>query len=123
VAFDNVYFGKGMPYPTSYANEVVTKAICVFSMVKGNTKEAMLAAVNMGRDTDCMSACAAGISGALSGAGSIPEEWIKQVDYATTKMPITNSRRTIREHADGLYGAFLARLRRMRSYTDEMERA
>src|ERR1039458_9468686 len=92
VAFDKVYFGKGMPYPTSYANEVVTKAICVFSMVKGNTKEAMLAAVNMGRDTDCMSACAAGISGALSGAGSIPEEWIKQVDYATTKMPITNSR-------------------------------
>jgi hypothetical protein len=70
-----------------------------------------------------MSACAAGISGALSGASSIPEEWIKQVDYATTKMPITNSRRTIREHADGLYGAFLARLRRMRSYTDEMERA
>jgi ADP-ribosylglycohydrolase len=123
VAFDRVYFGKGMPYPTSYANEVVTKAICVFSMVKGNTKEAMLAAVNMGRDTDCMSACAAGISGALSGAGSIPEEWIKQVDYATTKMPITNSRRTIREHADGLYGAFLARLRRMRSYADEMERA
>jgi ADP-ribosylglycohydrolase len=123
VAFDKVYFGKGMPYPTSYANEVVTKAICVFSMVKGNTKEAMLAAVNMGRDTDCMSACAAGISGALTGAGSIPEEWIKQVDYATTKMPITNSRRSIREHADGLYGAFRERLRRMRAYTDEMEKA
>jgi len=128
VAFDKVYFGKGMPYPTSYANEVVTKGICVFSMGvfsmgRGNTKEAMLAAVNMGRDTDCMSACAAGISGALTGAGSIPEEWIKQVDYATTKMPITNSRRSIREHADGLYGAFLARLRRMRAYTAEMEKA
>ncbi|HYW44636.1 MAG TPA: ADP-ribosylglycohydrolase family protein [Bryobacteraceae bacterium] len=123
VAFDKVYFGKGMPYPTSYANEVVTKAICVFSMVKGNTKEAMLAAVNMGRDTDCMSACAAGISGALTGASSIPEEWIRQVDYATTKMPITNSKRTVREHADGLYGAFLARLRRIRTYADEMEKA
>jgi ADP-ribosylglycohydrolase len=123
VAFDKVYFGKGMPYPTSYANEVVTKAICVFSMVKGNTREAMLAAVNMGRDTDCMSACAAGISGALTGAGSIPGEWIEQVDAATTKMPITNSRRTIRQHAEGLYGAFVARLARMRKYTAEMELA
>ncbi len=35
VAFDKVYFGKGMPYPTSYANEVVTKAVCVFSHGQG----------------------------------------------------------------------------------------
>jgi ADP-ribosylglycohydrolase len=123
VAFDKVYGGRGMPYYASYANEVVTKAVCVFQMCKGNPKDAMIAGVNMGRDTDCLAAMAAGYSGALSGASAIPAEWIKQVDYATTKMPVTNSRRTIREHADGLYDAFLSRLRKMRAYTDQMEKA
>ena len=123
VAFDAVYSGRGIAYSTSYANEVVTKGICIFSMVKGNTKEAMIAGVNMGRDTDCLAAVAAGISGSLTGAGSVPEEWIKQVDYATTKMPITCSRRTLRQSADGLYEAYRARLARMRSYATQMEEA
>lgn len=122
-AFDAVYSGRGTPYAFSSANEVVTKAVCIFRMTRGNPKEAMIAAVNLGRDTDCLAAIAAGISGALSGAAAIPEEWIRQVDYATTKMPVTNSRRTIREHADGLYEAYIARLRRLRSYADQMERA
>jgi ADP-ribosylglycohydrolase len=122
-AFDAVYSGTGTPYAFSSANEVVTKGICIFKMVNGNPKDAMIAAVNFGRDTDCLAAVSAGISGALSGAGGIPAEWIKQVDYATTKMPVTNSRRTLREHADGLYEAYRARLARMRSFADEMERA
>jgi ADP-ribosylglycohydrolase len=112
-----------MAYATAYANEVVTKAVCVFHMCKGNTKEAMISGVNMGRDTDCLAATASGISGALTGASSIPEEWFKQVDYATTKMPVTNSRRTVRQSADGMYEAFQARLRRIRSYAGEMEKA
>jgi ADP-ribosylglycohydrolase len=120
VAFDKVYYGKGNAVN---ANEVVTKAVCVFRMCKGNPKEAMISSVNMGRDTDCLSAIASGISGALSGASAIPQEWIKQVDYATTKIPVTNSRRTIQQHADGLYEAYQARLRRMRTFVDEMERA
>jgi ADP-ribosylglycohydrolase len=121
--FDSIYSGSGTPYAFSSANEVVTKAICIFSMVKGNTKDAIIAAVNLGRDTDCLAAVAAGISGALSGAGAIPTEWIKQVDYATSKMPVTNNRRTLREHADGLYEAYRARLRKMRAFADEMEQA
>ena len=60
---------------SSYANEVVTKGICIFKMTAGNTKEAILAGVNMGRDTDCVAAVAAGIAGALTGGESIPEEW------------------------------------------------
>lgn len=123
VAFDPVYNGVGMSYAQAYANEVVTKGICVFNMVKGNLKEAMIASVNMGRDTDCLSAVSAGISGALSGAGAVPEEWIKQVDAATLKMPITCSRRTLRQSTDGLYDAFRARLARMRSYATQMEEA
>jgi len=118
--FDTVYNGTGIPYAHSYANEIVTKAICVFRMTKANTWEAMKAGVNMGRDTDCLTAVAAGISGALSGADSVPEALIKQVDYATSINPHTNSQRTLRETSDGLYKAFKSRLAKMKAYVQEM---
>ncbi len=118
--FDSVYNGIGMPYPFSYANEVVTKAVCIFKMVEGNTKDAVVSGVNMGRDTDCVAAVAAGISGALTGGVSIPEEWIKQLEYATTLNKNTNSLRTMREHSDGLYNAYMTRLEKMKTFIEEM---
>jgi ADP-ribosylglycohydrolase len=122
-AFDPVYSGTGMPYSQSYANEVVTKGLAIVRMAGGNAKEAILAAVNMGRDTDCLAAVAGGIAGALGGGAPIPEEWVKQVDYATTLNRYTNSQRTLRQHSDGLYEAFLARLGRMKAFAAEMEKA
>ena len=121
--FDAIYSGTGLVYAQSYANEIVTKAICVLKMTKGNTWEAMKAGVNMGRDTDCLTAVAAGITGALSGAGSIPPDIIKQVDYATSVNPHTNSKRTLRESSDGLYNAFKTRLAKMKTYIQEMNPA
>lgn len=121
--FDNMYSGRGVPYAFSYANEVVTKAVCIFRMVKGNTMDAMIAAVNTGRDTDCLASVATGISGALSGGGSIRQNLIKQVDYATSLNRYTNSQRTLRQTSDGLYEALKARLRKMKSYVGEMEGA
>jgi ADP-ribosylglycohydrolase len=121
--FDDVYSGRGIPYAQSFANEVVTKAVCIFRMTRGNTWEAMKAAVNMGRDTDCLTSVAAGMSGALSGAASVPEELIRQVDRATGLNKFTNSKRTLRETADGLYNAFKARLARLRAYAEAMDAA
>lgn len=118
--YDDVYNGFGMPYPFSYANEVVTKGVTIFRMVNGDTKEAILAGVNMGRDTDCVAAVAGGIAGALSGSSSIPEKWIKQLDYATSINPHTNSKRTLQENADGVYDAFLCRLKREKEYISKM---
>ena len=119
-AFDQVYQGKGIPYAAAYANEVVTKGVCIFKLVNGNLHDAIVAGVNMGRDTDCTSAVAAGISGALSGSAGLPEEWVRQCDRATHLNPYTNSQRTLREHADGLYDAFQARLQKMRRYVETM---
>ena len=119
---DTVYSGRGIPYSQSYANEVVTKAVCVFRMVRGNLWEAMKAGVNMGRDTDCLTAVAAGLSGALSGASSLPPELVEQVDKATKLNKYTNSQRTLRESSEGLYDAYLARLRRMEALVKEMSR-
>jgi ADP-ribosylglycohydrolase len=122
-AFDTLYSGAGIVYAQSYANEIVTKAICVVRMTKGNTWEAMKAGLNMGRDTDCLTAIAGGISGALSGADPIPNDLIKQVDYATSVNPYTNSKRTLRETSDALYHALKARLARMKAYIDEIDSA
>jgi hypothetical protein len=118
--FDGVYAGKGLPYAMSFANEVVTKAVCIFRMVKGNTKEAVLGGVNIGRDTDCIAAIAGGISGALTGGGSIPEEWVAQLDKATKMNKHTNTQRMLAENSDGLYNAFIARLERMKAYCQAM---
>jgi hypothetical protein len=119
--FDGVYAGKGLPYAMSFANEVVTKAVCIFKMVKGNTKEAILGGVNIGRDTDCIAAITAGISGALTGGSSIPEDWINQLDKATKLNKHTNSQRTLAENADGLYDAFKTRISKMKSYCEVMD--
>lgn len=119
--FDSVYNGIGMPYCMSFANEVVTKAVCIFKMVNGNLKDAIIAGVNMGRDTDCLAAIAGGIAGALSGTEGFPTKYIEQLDYATSVNPYTNSKRTLRENADGLYNAFKARLKRMRNFIEEMD--
>ena len=113
-AFDAIYSGQGMPYAFSYANEVVTKAMCVFRMTRGNTWQAMMAGVNMGRDTDCLTAVAAGYPGALSGAAMRSGRRCAAGGPGYAAEPYTNSQRTLREHAGGLYEAFRARLGRMK---------
>jgi len=122
-AFDSMYSGTGTPYAFSSANEVVTKAVCLFRMAKGNLRDTIVAAVNLGRDTDCVTAISAGFSGSLSGASSLPVDWIDQVDRATKVNPYTNSKRTLRETSDGLYEAFRTRLKKMSAYAAEMESA
>ena len=119
--FDGVYSGRGMAYAFSFANEVVTKAVCVFKMTAANTWEAIKAGVNMGRDTDCLTSVAAGMAGALSGGNSIPQELVRQVDQATMLNKYTNSKRTLRETSEGLYDAFKARLKRLRTYAEAMD--
>ncbi len=119
-AFDSVYSGRGMTYAFSFANEVVTKGICVFNMVQGDLTNAMISGVNLGRDTDCIAAVAAGISGSLTGTAGFPQEYMDQVDYATSLNKNSNSQRTLAETADGLYGAFQHRLMKYRDYAERM---
>jgi len=108
--------GNYFNYAISQANEIVSKGLAVFALVKGDPKAAILTAVNFGRDTDCLAAVAGGLSGALSGTASLPAEWIAQVNDATGRDPYTNNRRTIEETADGLFGAFKAKMRSQQEY-------
>lgn len=121
IAFDTMYNGIGMSYAMAYANEVVTKGICIFKKADGDLRKAMIYATNMGRDTDCLAAIAAGLTGALSGTSSLPPEWIAQTDYATSVHRYTNNKRTLRESSDGLYNAYKKRLQKMRSFANAMD--
>ncbi len=120
-AFEQHYRGgEYFNYGYSQANEIVAKGLAVFAVTKGDPKEAIIASVNFGRDTDCLAAVAAGLAGALSGTGTIPREWADQVNAATALDPHTNNKRTIEETADGLFEAFLARRRRLQQYLASM---
>lgn len=118
---NTLYYGVGMPYAMAFANELVTKGVCVFAMCGGDIKKAIITATNLGRDTDCAAAVAAGLSGALGQIDTIPEEWIKQVDYATSVHRFTNNKRTLRECSDGLYEAYKNKLKKYREYVAVMD--
>jgi len=120
--WDPVYCNVGIPYWVSYANEIITKGFCIFKLVKGNPEDAIIWAVNMGRDTDCAGAVAGGIAGALSGGAGLRRDWIDRLEHATTLNVNTNSNRTMREHSDGLYNAFISRMKKELIFADSMEK-
>ena len=121
--YERYYGGDYFNYGYSQANEIVAKGLAVFAICQGDPKQAILTAVNFGRDTDCLGAVAGGLSGALSGASALPQEWIATVNEATKQDLYTNNRRTIEETADGLFAAFLTRRAKLREYLELMEDA
>ena len=118
--FDSVYGGHGVKYAFSYANEVVTKAICIFRLGAGKADEALLTAVNFGRDASSTAAISAGISGALSGAGSLSKEWQDTVDAAAQANPHSSTTSTLAEASAKLYEAFQTRLAKRQAYLREI---
>jgi ADP-ribosylglycohydrolase len=114
----NIQFG---PYAFSNIWENVAKALAIFAATDGNVKDSVIVSINFGRDTDCLAASAAGLAGAFLGTSTIPPEWIETVDQATTQNPYTNAQRTIREAAEGLYGALQNKLKKMKAHVELME--
>ncbi|HOQ82166.1 MAG TPA: ADP-ribosylglycohydrolase family protein, partial [bacterium] len=57
--------------------ELLGLALAMFYIAKADVKQAAIGGTNIGRDSDTISGRAAMLSGALKGAGSIPEEWIR----------------------------------------------
>jgi ADP-ribosylglycohydrolase len=104
--FDGIYGGFGIKYPTSHANEVVTKAVCLFRLTEGDLATTITEAVNFGRDTSSLAAIAAGWSGALSGASGIDPSWVAAVDSATAANEYTVSQEPVTVLADRLYETF-----------------
>ena len=107
--FDSIYSGRGIRYNLSMGEEVVPKGFSIFCVTEGDLKDSIVGGVNFGRDTDCCTAVAAGLAGALSGISNLPKEWIEQVDKATLQNEYTVSKLTMKEMSKMVYEAILKR--------------
>ncbi|MET7285063.1 ADP-ribosylglycohydrolase family protein [Streptomyces sp. NPDC005573] len=71
----------GYPW-TDLAPEAVALAFGAYAAADGDFREAVLTAVNMGRDADTTAAVAGALAGATQGAGAIPAEWAAAIGPA-----------------------------------------
>jgi ADP-ribosylglycohydrolase len=115
--FHDRYLGCAM----SNAVEILGGALCCLRMSGGQPREAILYAVNLGRDTDCKAYISGGLAGALMGSEHVPNEWVETVDSATQNDPWTVSNRTTRETAQGLYKAAITTMNQMKSVVETIE--
>jgi ADP-ribosylglycohydrolase len=118
--FDTIYHGSGVPYGYQFANEALTKAVCIFRLAGGNVNDAIIAGANMGRDSAGVASIAGGLAGALGGTSALSPKWIAQVDQATAANHASSLNATIREQAEGLYQAFRSRLRKIDGFVEQM---
>lgn len=107
--------------PPDFGEELLAKGLAIFYVTAGDVKETILAGVNFGRDTDCVTAIASGFSGALSGTGTIPTEWIETVDRAERVAEHTVSNISCKETADGLYAALMNEMDKARQHLADVE--
>lgn len=110
------YTARDAHYDMSRAHETACRAISIFAVARGDVRRSIVAAVNFGRDTDCLAASAGGLAGALQGIDAVPPEWVQQVDDVTKDHPFTNSRLSMKETTDGIYEAFRSKVDAMKRY-------
>ena len=108
-------------HPISNAMEVFSGGLACFVLADGQPREAILYAVNFGRDTDCKAYTAGCFAGALRGITAVPADWVRTVEAAVLTDPYTVSQRSMREEADGLHQACLNELRRSQLADGELE--
>jgi ADP-ribosylglycohydrolase len=101
--------------------EVISGALSCFWISEGRPREAILYAVNFGRDTDCRAYIAGGLAGALRGIQSIPSDWVKTIEDEVVNDPYTVSRRTAGESAQGLYEACMNVRGQMKETVDMLD--
>jgi ADP-ribosylglycohydrolase len=61
-----------------YAPEALGYAYAMLKLGKGNFKESVLGAVNLGRDADTIAAITGALCGAMNGVQCIPKKWIEK---------------------------------------------
>jgi len=115
--YERRYEGKRI----SNAVEVLSGGLACFLMADGQPREAIIYAVNLGRDTDCKAYVAGGLSGALRGIEAIPSQWVETVEKQVLDDPYTVSRRTARQSAEGLYQACVNEMQKIRRAVSEID--
>ena len=105
VIYADAYRPKGTRFEISAAIEVLAGGLASFRLADGRPREAVLNAVNIGRDTDCKAYVAGGPAGAMRGIDAWPSEWVATVEKAVLTDAYTVDKRNARELSEGLYKA------------------
>ncbi|MEU9973182.1 ADP-ribosylglycohydrolase family protein [Streptomyces sp. NPDC051014] len=94
----------GYPW-TDLAPEAVALAFGAYAAADGDFRDAVLTAVNMGRDADTTAAVAGALAGATQGAAAIPGDWAAAIGPARGSCLPSMAGQHVLEVADRLTGA------------------
>ncbi len=92
------------PWPDS-APEAVALAVGLFAAARGEFVPGVVAAVNIGRDSDTIAAMVGAMAGALHGESAIPERWRTAVREVTGVCVTVTAGVDLVDLADALYEA------------------
>jgi hypothetical protein len=107
-------------YPYADAVETAAEAIALFWITKGDVREGLIGATNLGRDTDCIAGMLGSICGAFKGIDGVPAEWVSTVQSAIDASPVTLQKMSMRDTALGLTEAVLQNLADIRQQAREL---
>jgi ADP-ribosylglycohydrolase len=108
-------------YPYADAVETAAEAIALFWITKGDVREGMIGATNLGRDTDCIGGMLGPICGAFQGIGNVPGDWVDLVQNAIDRNQVTLQKLSMEETARRMTDAVRANLSRLRKQVSELE--
>ncbi|MBR7188644.1 MAG: ADP-ribosylglycohydrolase family protein [Clostridia bacterium] len=100
-------------YPYADGVETAAEAIALFALTRGDVREGMIAATNLGRDTDCIGGMLGPICGAYKGIDGVPIEWVDTVEDAIGRNPYTMQKIPMDELSERLMDALLKHRARM----------
>lgn len=91
--------------PGSNAIEILGGSLACLLAADGRPREAIINAINIGRDTGCRAYVAASIAGAMHGIQALPPDWVELVEKGALTDTYSFDKRTARELAPGFYKA------------------
>jgi ADP-ribosylglycohydrolase len=108
-------------YPYADAVETAAEALALFWITKGDVREGLIGATNIGRDTDCIAGMLGSICGAYKGIDGVPAEWVETVQSAIDGNNYTLQKMSMHETAVRLTEAVKANLASLKLQVSEME--
>ena len=108
-------------YPYADAVETAAEVMALFWITKGDVREGLVGATNLGRDTDCIGGMLGSICGAYKGIAGVPGDWCDLVQSALDRSTVTLQKLSMRETAEKLTHAVRANLERLRRQVAELD--
>lgn len=94
-------------YPFADGVETAAETMALFWITKGDVRQGMIGATNLGRDTDCIAGMLGSICGAFKSIDGVPMEWVETVQTAINRNKYTMQKLSMRETAEKLTTALL----------------